>query len=52
MIPACFSSRVMAPLKPSRMMKAKASGTPAKLLVMLAKAITKSRSWLSTWRSE
>ncbi len=33
-------------------MKANASGTPAKLLVMLEKAMTKSRRRLSTWRSE
>jgi hypothetical protein len=52
MIPACLSSMVMLPLKPSRMMKAKASGTPAKLLVMLAKALTKLRSFESTRRSE
>ncbi|MCY1188064.1 hypothetical protein D9M73_291190 [compost metagenome] len=50
--PACLSSRVIAPLKPRMMMKAKASGTPAKLLVMLAKAMTKSRRRLSTWRRE
>ena len=50
--PIWRSSRVSAPLKPSRMMKAKASGTPAKLLVMVAKALTKSRSRESTLCSE
>ena len=43
---------LMLPLKPSRMMKAKASGTPEKLLVMLANALTKLRSRESTLRSE
>ncbi len=52
MIPDCFNIRVMLPLKPSRMMNAKARGTPAKLLVMLAKALTKLRSFESTWRRE
>ncbi|MNC95336.1 hypothetical protein D3C83_124300 [compost metagenome] len=46
--PILISNRVSAPLKPSRMIKAKASGTPAKLLVMLEKAMTKSRSLEST----
>ncbi|MNN62599.1 hypothetical protein D3C81_1779170 [compost metagenome] len=50
--PDCLSRIVRVPLKPSRMMKAKARGTPAKLLVMLEKAMTKSRSFESTWRSE
>ncbi|MNN91998.1 hypothetical protein D3C81_2102030 [compost metagenome] len=52
MIPACLSMMVMLPLKPSRMMKAKARGTPEKLLVMLAKALTKLRNLESTRRSE
>ena len=52
MIPACFSMIVILPLNPSRMMKANASGTPEKLLVMLAKALTKLRSFESTLCSE
>src|SRR3990167_9287780 len=36
MIPACLSRMVSAPLKPSRIIKANASGTPEKLLVISA----------------
>ncbi|MCY1401060.1 hypothetical protein D9M71_161680 [compost metagenome] len=52
MMPACLSMMVKLPLKPSKMMNAKARGTPAKLLVMLAKALTKLRSFESTRRRE
>ncbi|MCY1454269.1 hypothetical protein D9M71_713210 [compost metagenome] len=52
MIPACLSMMVKLPLKPSRMMNANAKGTPEKLLVMLAKALTKLRSLESTRRRE
>ena len=43
MMPHSLSSSVMAPLKPRMMMKAKASGTPAKLLVIVVKLTMASR---------
>ena len=43
MMPHFLRSSVIAPLKPKMMMKAKASGTPEKLLVMFVKLTIASR---------
>ena len=51
MRPQDLSSRVTAPLMPSTMMKANASGTPLKLPVMVTKASSTRLTRSPLWRS-